>query len=303
MSYSQYSAALINWWHRPFPFSDEWPSLRRQVVFSGLFVALFLFIFRPFGLYQFGMFSADLLRICSQYGLITAGVAVLFASLIRGFPNYFNDRQWTVGKEVLHSLVFIAVVALANLIYSAWKFKYDGLSLKIYFIWLGLTAAVGMFPTIIGVALRQNRLLRRYSEEAEQINTEIQSGQHGVADQEAKLVLSGDNQGEELSIALSAIRYVEAADNYVSVVWLDEGTRVRTTLLRGTLKRFEADLANHQALYRCHRAYIVHLGHVTRLSGNAQGYKLHLADISTTLPVSRSLNELIRTRLTHLQPQ
>jgi LytTr DNA-binding domain len=294
---------LINWWKRPFPFNDEWPALQRQVIFSGLFVALFLFIFRPFGLFQFGAFSPELIWLCCQYGLVTASVSILFALLIKSFPQYFNDRNWTVGKEVIHSLVFIAMVALANLVFSAWKYSYDGLSLKIYLLWLGVTGAVGIFPTIIGVAIKQNRLSRQYSAEAEQINTAIHPEQLDAPNQEAMVVLSGDNQGEELSIPLTAIRYVEAADNYVSVVWLDEQKRPRTTLLRGTLKRLEADLARHPVLYRCHRAYIVHLGHVIRLSGNAQGYKLHLADISMTLPVSRSLNEAIRNRLTHLQEQ
>jgi DNA-binding LytR/AlgR family response regulator len=48
-------------------------------------------------------------------------------------------------------------------------------------------------------------------------------------------------------------------------------------------------------LLRC--AYIVNLDQVLQLSGNAQGLRLHLKGIDTTIPVSRTLNNEIRARL------
>jgi LytTr DNA-binding domain len=287
---------IISWLNRPFPFYDEWVSLGRQAVLAGFFVTFFLFAFKPFGLHEFNDSMWPLLWISIQYGLITFFVAALSGLVAKALPQYFNDQKWTVGREILHSLAFVAAIALANLIFSAWKYQYS-ITLKIYLLWLGVTAAVGMFPTIVGVALKQARLARQYTAEAASINTELPAPKPVAST--TTLTLLGDNQGESLRLSLDALLYIESADNYVTVYWRDGHTQ-RATLLRGTLKRFESDLAGYPMLYRCHRAYIVHLGHVVRLSGNAQGYKLHLADTDAQVPVSRSLNEDIRARFAHL---
>lgn len=58
----------------------------------------------------------------------------------------------------------------------------------------------------------------------------------------------------------------------------------------------EENLAEFPEFYRCHRTYIVNLQKVKHISGNAQGYKLHLENIDTLIPVSRSLNEGIAAK-------
>jgi DNA-binding LytR/AlgR family response regulator len=47
---------------------------------------------------------------------------------------------------------------------------------------------------------------------------------------------------------------------------------------------------------RCHRSYVVSRAAIERVSGNAQGYKLHLAAGQVVVPVARKYNDLLPVR-------
>ena len=126
------------------------------------------------------------------------------------------------------------------------------------------------------------------------MNTQI--ADHPVAeDPTPTLNLKGDNQNETLKIPTASLLYLEAADNYVQVFFQKEGS-IEHGMLRSTLKKMEVQLNGHPQFFRCHRTYIVNLNKVKHVSGNAQGYKLHLGNSERLVPVSRSLNEEIVER-------
>jgi hypothetical protein len=284
---------IIQWLRRPFPFADDWPSLVRQALIGGFFVTFFLFFFRPFGMQTGELTDAQVFWLCAQYGLVTVTVAALFALLVRGVPKIFDEQQWTVGREILFTLLFIMGVALGNLIFSAYKFHYS-ITLNVYLAWLGITASVGIFPTIFGVFMKQLRLSRRYMQEAQVLSADLHPT-HST-DTNPIITITGDNQGERLQVALADLLYIEAADNYVRVFWLERET-MRTAMLRGTLKRLAEDLRAYPDLYRCHRAYMVNLAQVQQISGNAQGYKLHLPQTELLVPVSRQQHEELKAKM------
>jgi DNA-binding LytR/AlgR family response regulator len=68
-------------------------------------------------------------------------------------------------------------------------------------------------------------------------------------------------------------------------------------LLRNSLKAVTESLVEHPQLFRCHKSYLVNLLNVVHVSGNAQGYKLHLLNTDFRVPVSRQHNEEIKKRL------
>ena len=85
--------------------------------------------------------------------------------------------------------------------------------------------------------------------------------------------------------------YIESADNYSSILFKKEGKREKE-LLRSSLSRLETQIENPRVV-RCHRSYIVNLDHVISVTGNAQGYKLHLGDSGDTIPVARKYSHLV----------
>jgi hypothetical protein len=68
-------------------------------------------------------------------------------------------------------------------------------------------------------------------------------------------------------------------------------------LERGSGHAFVCVPGGAPQFYRCHRTCLVNLYRVYKVSGNAQGYKLHVEGVEELSPVSRSLNEVIREKL------
>lgn len=89
---------------------------------------------------------------------------------------------------------------------------------------------------------------------------------------------------------------MKAAENYTEVFWIHGGTTKRT-VVRANLKMMEDTLLDHPQFNRCHKSYMANLAKVHRLSGNAQGYELHFAEVSEVVPVSRKLNSAIKELL------
>jgi len=80
-------------------------------------------------------------------------------------------------------------------------------------------------------------------------------------------------------------------------VYYFENQVLRSRMLRSTLRKMEDALAAWPQFFRCHRTYLVNFDTIEKVSGNAQGYRLHLRDLEETIPVSRNLNETVRGRL------
>ncbi len=283
---------ILQWLQRPYPFTDDKTVLNRNTFIGGGFVAVFLYLFRPFGLESTALSEGQKLSICVQYGLVTVAVTVLWSLLIRVLPRFYNERKWNVGREMVNQLAFLVAVTLGNMVFTAWRWSFD-LSFKNFFPWLAVTLSIGIFPIAYSIFAKQLRLARQYSQEAGQISAHLTPM---PADASQKLTLQGDNQGEVLTLAVQQLLFMEASDNYVRVVWM-EGDLEKQRLLRTTLKKVAEEAASYPELFRCHRAYIVNLKRVQSLSGNAQGYKLHLSGTTFVAPVSRSLNEAIRQKL------
>jgi DNA-binding LytR/AlgR family response regulator len=99
------------------------------------------------------------------------------------------------------------------------------------------------------------------------------------------LTLIAENGKDKIQLTPQALCYIEADDNYVTVVYQEQG-KLKKELLRSSLTKIESQISVSH-IRRCHRSYLVNLQKVYRVSGNAQGYKLHLWQIETPLPVSR----------------
>jgi hypothetical protein len=292
--------SLHAWLQRPYPFAASWREQLRGSLMAGAVVALFLFIFRPFGAHAI-ISSWEVLRVAALFGLVTAAGLMLSGGMMRLFPHYAHEQRWTVGKELLEMLLSICIIAVLNLFaaYGLWGVP---LTLTRFGQWLLVTGMVAGAPILVSVALTQHQLMRRYRMEARQLSAALHpQAPAQEAPSDPLITLSGENQSERLTLRRSELCYLEAADNYVAV-WYLQGTQLQRLLLRSPLKRMEAALAAHPQLFRCHRAYLVNLDRVQEISGNAQGYRLHLAGVETPVPVSRSLNVQIRQRLRQTDP-
>lgn len=281
---------------KPYPKdSDIKKKLFTSLIF-GNFVFLFLFLFQPFGINEWQV-SYKALRLLG-YGAIT-GVVLLINSLLleNVFQKWFLEKNWKVWKEIAWGLWNILIIGTFNLLYSHWQMQFP-LSFIHFLTYQWITLLVGFFPVTIVTLFSYNRLLNKNLQQAKQITQVIESEPTVISQQSASQTvhLVGENSKESVEIVSADLLYIEAADNYIEVVWLNNGT-FEKKLLRNTLKNIEGTIAKTDSFFRCHRSYIVNLNKVIRVSGNSQGYKLHFATCDFQVPVSRSLNETVRLKI------
>lgn len=277
---------------RPY-YSD--PSLRLrlwQAVLFGLFVFVFLYVFKPFGLQVLG---SRLPGIVLGFGLVTFCAMVLLNVLLpQFFKNYFDERNWTLGKELLQVLLNIALIGTGNFLFFA--FYISGTFSWPIFWWFQFSAfAVGAFPVSIYLILKEKGSRHKYEQEAKLLTGGIKKTMFGQ--EVANLItIEGQNSRESLTIPAQSLLYVQASDNYLDIFFEDKTVQRHT--VRATLKSAKKRLESFPFFLRCHRSYIVNLEKVYRITGNAQGYKLHLEGVEEPVPVSRQYNELVNERFT-----
>ncbi len=169
----------------------------------------------------------------------------------------------------------------------------ESFTFRTFWIWQGLTFAIGIFPTLLGAFISQAKLSKRYATEAALISPKHHA--EPVKDEQI-IVLEGENQNERLPLMPAQLVYIAAADNYVQVFFL-ENNRLKNQMLRATMKKMEDALLEHPQFFRCHRTYLVNMNMVKMVTGNAQGYRLHLEGLEDTVPVSRGLNNTVQQML------
>ena len=92
-------------------------------------------------------------------------------------------------------------------------------------------------------------------------------------------------------IAVEQVLYLRSDAKYTVVAWEGGEALIRTPI------RELADALDPTCFVQIHRSAIVNLAQVERVTGNAQGYKLHLAGGQLTVPVARKYNETLVARL------
>ncbi|MBL7923236.1 MAG: LytTR family transcriptional regulator DNA-binding domain-containing protein [Bacteroidia bacterium] len=279
---------------QPFPYSENRAGRIRVSLFTGFFIFLFLFIFRPFQLHRFE--TLEIAKITAGYGLITCVMVLLNAFYFtRLFPRFFSESHWTVGREILYIMWIIFTIGIANALYSVWIFR-DNISIQYLVSFQVFTLLVALLPVSINVMVIQLVLTRRNLRQAREISGHMHHKKRLDAIPDAMVSLRSENKKEELTLPARDLLYISSADNYIEVHYLENGKEQRR-LLRGTLKNAREDLQKFTAFYRCHRTWIVNLDRVKSVTGNSQGYRLVLDGTDTVVPVSRNLNEELNTRL------
>jgi hypothetical protein len=283
----------MNRFNQAYPFNKSTNFLFKSAVYAGIFVTLFLFVFRPFGGTPEGWSQWAYFQQSAMFGLITFLWSLINIPIVNLFPNFFNEEKWTSGREIAYSAFFVIGIGVCNLLYATWRYKYP-ITPTTILKWQFITFSISIFPIIASILYNQSKKMKQYELEAATVSSSIQNKTNQIVTDNLseKLTFSGDNQNEFLSIYPNQLIYVAAADNYVQFYYL-ENENTKTAILRSTLKKVSDAVVSYPNLFRCHRTYLVNLDKVQKVSGNAQGLKLHLKNTETLIPVSRTLHEKI----------
>jgi hypothetical protein len=276
----------------PFPLEKNLAKVNQRLMLLSILVYFILVVFKPFGLKDHH--GSDL--------FIYAGGFVVLGYLYLWFhffvvESWFNESNWTLGKEILNNLLILIIIGFINAIYFS-LYEDDSISLVIIIAFEIYTLAIGIIPVTVNIILRQNRLMKYHTKVAGQIDL-FDRGEKNINDQECRVTLKGINPIKEYSFKCNDLILMEARDNYILLYYLVEN-QIHKELIRNTMKQCAQEVNRYPMFFRCHRSYIVNLNKIKSIEGNAQGLKLKLQLIEEKIPVSRLLVKEFKTRMKQL---
>ena len=277
----------------------------RQVgicILSGLLIFLVFYFAQPFNINKLSN------KLQLTYSLVYGGVTLLGLLALTVvvpfiFAPVFAEENWTVKEEIVFILLTVTVIAMGNLLANHWL-EGSPITLKSFTKFLFATMLIGSLPIALSVLIKQQLLLKKYSSDSIILNEHLPKIQLAdltmplskSVDQE-RVLLKGDNQDEQLEVLAENIWRLSTADNYVSILYQD-GSVMKTILLRNTLKKMEASLEKHYAiLIRCHRSHIVNITKIEKTVATSQGLKLKLKLDNQLISVGKTYLYAIKEKL------
>ena len=286
---------------QPFPYRISWTRILLLGAVTGLFVSLFLWIFKPFGSADY--FLDGRTWILWGYGFVT--FLVLLADMLIGpvvFPGFFNEKKWNLARAIGFQFWHIISIGVANLFFAAFV---GGKEIRLWaspgFILQAL--AIGFFPLTISMFSIQAILLNKYAESSRRMNESLLASRSrpGETGQEPMTVaFASESRKDKVEMRLQDLLLIKSTDNYVEVYTADHD-QVKMMMLRSSLKKIEQDVKDHPCLFKCHRAFLVNVDNISRVTGNSQGYQLVFKGIEFLVPVSRKTSKNLFKRVTRPQ--
>ncbi|MBS1553475.1 MAG: LytTR family transcriptional regulator [Bacteroidetes bacterium] len=284
---------------QPFPtFSGKTFGLRMSLI-AGLCVFGVLTLFKPFNLHEVSRLV--LFQLALIYSLTATVVSMFVVVLLPAMlPRVFDDRHWTVLHEIGSHLFLIMAITLANSVLNIFLYK-SNFSFQGFTGMLGKVISIAILPITLGVLLKQKQLVKKFERDAGETEKLIEplgtdSETTARTTENNILTLTGHNKSERLEVQSDDLLLITASDNYIEIYFLENG-KLQKRLFRNTLKSVQESLTNYSEFFRAHKTHLVNLKKVVKVTGNAQGLKLHLAELTEPVPVSRNLTAAIKEKL------
>ncbi|GAB5552851.1 MAG: LytTR family DNA-binding domain-containing protein [Saprospiraceae bacterium] len=284
---------MIQYLQGPYPLRQDNRIDILYALGTGVFIGWFLVTFQPNGTDDW--VHPNKYPFLWGYGAVISSVLLLMRFLIPALiPKLFKEENWTVAKHILYLMVSFFLAITACYLYYSWFFEMElrwvdllGFSM--------LNSTIIVFPLTAYVMLSYIRLLKKYQTGAARFNAQRDTPKEVALPAKPSLILTDEQGKQQLAVSPDAIFFLQSSLNYVEVYFQSED-KLKKELIRNSLQKIEAQLSLDQFV-RCHRSYIVNLKKVNQVSGNAQGYKLHLDKHELVVPVSRSKNKIILDQL------
>ena len=263
-----------------------------RILFTAAFALVFINIYAPFGVNTW--FNVTKLEIfLYSSALILTGILVMVMSRIVMFQvskkhhlNYLQYGSWEIMEIVFMALVY----TLLKIFFL--REKHD--IAEDFIVSLQITALVVILPYIILT------LYFSWKDKTQKLENLEHFKEESTLKATIKLLPFYDEKNVmRFSIVHSDLLYLEAADNYTTIYFLNK-EKISNYLLRNSLKNLEEYLSEY-SFVRCHRSFIVNFDKIKLIRKEKDGLKLEIdAPTELVIPVSKKysqdvLNEFVKT--------
>lgn len=269
---------MFNFLNKPYPFNDDLKYNSKLIFFISIGVLGFLYLFQPL--------DVNLMENKEKFYVVVGLGAITFLSLSLNllilpslFPNIFIKRVWNIKKEIIWDIWILTTVTIGYYLY----YQVLGIFHIDFKVVLGLII-IAIIPITGLIIVNRNRMLRSNLKLAEGINRKL----HENKLIEEKLVhFKSDYVKDNLSIKVSLLLLIRAANNYIEVFW-KEGKTIKSQMIRTSLRKAEEVLHEHKFIFRCHRSFMVNINFIDKIEGSVQGYSVFFEGLDFTVPVSKN---------------
>lgn len=257
-----------------------------MILFTVIFISLFLLFFQPFGVNNYDPNETVTL----QFTLIISSFGFVVGLIM--FINEFIIRKWVLQIMDFRQLLIWLLWGLFSMgtgvfLYYNFLGNFHDLYWSSYFGFLINIATLGAIPFCIILFVNTQLALKKDLD----MFRSLQS-----SNKNPELVLfTGSNSKEEIALPVDHILFIEGHDNYAAIHF-DEGEKINKHLVRTTLKRLEVELS-HTPLIRCHRSYLVNFLKIVQIIGNQNNMRLKLPGMEKVIPVSKKYSSEISQRI------
>lgn len=286
-------------WEKEIP---EYFTDRRNIVsfilFTAIFALVFINIYAPFGVdnwlkeadFQLFFYSSIVILI----GMLVIAISRLLMYLIsRKKPiRYGEYALWIIGEILSMALVYALIQ----------RFFLHGQNdfMVILRNSIRITAFIILLPYVIYwlyLSFKEKYVLLEKMSMTHAGNPENQSEikQGGTW----SMIPFRDEKGIlRFSVKREDLLYLEAADNYVLIHYLD-GDKQLKYMIRTTLKRIEEEFTEKN-LVRCHRSFMINIDHVRTIRKEKEGLIINFeSPVNVTLPISKTYLDLFIRKLSN----
>lgn len=279
---------------KPIPsYLNEKQNIIRLVLFTSLFALVFINAYSPFGADMWYNVTRLEFFTYSSLSILTGVLVVVISRILM----YYYSKKHSI--LLWQYLVWIAAEILSMALAYA---LFEKLILKDARLFIDLlknssrnTALVLLLPYSISWLYFSWRDKKEQIERMEDFPPFSENTRNMIPFYDDKGVL-------KFSIKKENLLYLESAENYVNICYLNKG-KVSKYLLRDTLKKIEESLSGTE-IVRCHRSYIVNFEKVKVIRKDKDGLKLEFDDpYVTDIPVSKTyVNAVMQTFSKYCQP-
>jgi hypothetical protein len=250
----------------------------RQIVFAAFFALVFINIYAPFGVTTWFNMTKLQLFFYSSLMILTGVMVVVLSRIIMyryckrknlTYPGYIG---WVAGEIFFMAMVY--TILIKTVTDDPREF------IEILKKTVEITALVLLLPYLIlwlFFALREKNVQLKVLEEIDAAESQL-----------ARMIPFYDEKGTlRFSIKRESFLFLEAADNYVTVNYLD-GQKISRFMIRNSMKNISDNFPG-TSLVRCHRSFMVNFDRVKIIRKEKDGLHLEL-DVpeKANIPVSKT---------------
>ena len=255
-----------------------------QIVFTTVFAYAFINLYHPFGAAEWYDVTWWVFSLASGF-LVVSGMLVVLASRLFMFwikrmrPITILYYALTVAGEIIFMAVLYALL-------ERWVLKDMRPFAALVYFAAQNTALILLIPYLISV------LFFEWQEKKISLEKLIKQISY-----KARFIHFKDEKGIlRLTLKANDLIFLESSDNYVVIHYESDG-KMKSELIRNTLKQFEKDLEEFPLL-RCHRSYMVNMNRVKMMKREKGTVQLLMDRMEQhAIPVSKSYSENVSNML------